>query len=355
MRAARAARRVRAWSHVARARVDKALGRVPLPRVAWLIPTWYCDLRCVTCGVWRRPRDSSDMSPEQWRQVLRQVRFLDIVKLLGGEPFTRDDMVEIGRAVQEIVRPMIFQTVTAGKETDRIVAFAEAVGAPNLHLRISIDGVGEVHERLRGTPGLHAQAMATVNALLPLRARLGFHLGLNVAINDQTLPHLAPLVAMCREKGLSIAPGLAVSPFLEEADPAEHPPRVLMTHDKEAVRRALRETTTTPPTGYSLRERLSLTDMNDRIWDKMLSGAPATLRGPACEALRSFIYLLPDGGISACGLRQRAVGNLLTQPFDEIWSGAEARRRREEIGACVGCLQHSATVFSQVYGGQVGI
>jgi len=246
---------------------------------------------------------------------------------------------------------MIFHAVTAGKETDRIVQFAEAVGAPNLHLRISIDGLGDIHEKMRGVPGLHERALATVDRLLPLREKKGFHLGVNVAVNDQTLPHLAAMVDFCAEREITIAPGLAVSPFLEDIDPAEKAPRVLMANQKEAIRETLNQMTKRPQGGYSLGERLRLEDLNHHIWDRMLDGAKATLDGPNCEALRSFIYLLPDGGVSACGLRQASVGNLMNASFEDVWMSAEALKKRQEITNCVGCLQHSATVFSKVYGG----
>ena len=342
---------LRAWSHVLQNRLARKRGKVPLPRAAWLIPTWYCDLACITCGVWRRPRESTDLSPAQWRTVMAKLKFLDVVKLLGGEPFTREDLPDIGLAVQEIIRPFVFHVVTAGKETARILEFAARVGAPNLHLRVSMDGLGEVHEHLRGTPGLHAATRATLEGLLPLRDRLGFHIGVNVAVHDQTLPHLAELAEFCHTRHISIIPGLAITPFLEDRDPALSPPRVLMASDPQAVRRALNELTRGGQGGYRWLERLGLKSMNDKIFDEMLAGNSATVHGPRCEALRSSMYVLPDGGVAACGLKHGSVGNLLTHSFDEVWHGEAASRSRQEVAACVGCLQHSESVFSWMYGG----
>ena len=321
-------RRAKAYLNVARNRGARLRGALPLPRVAWLIPTWYCDLKCVTCGIWRRPRDASDLSPEAWGRLLKEVAFLDIVKLLGGEPFTREDVWEIGVKVQEIVEPSVFHVVTAGKETERILHFAERVGAANMHLRVSIDGKGEVHETLRQTPGLHDKAMATLEGLIPLRDRIGFSLGVNVSVNDKTLPHLKPLKEWCDDRGVTIAPGIPVTPFLEDINPEEVTPRAILVDDQEGVLKALSDMTERPQGGYNPLERLSMERVNQRIWERMIREEGLTLKGASCEALRSFIYLLPDGGLSSCGLRQGSIGNILDEGFLRLWEGHAAKAQR---------------------------
>ena len=98
--------RMRAWKNVA---VSAPLRRlrpewVPRPHAAHLITTYRCNLKCLGCGSWK-VQDHADLSTEEWLGVFRQLRSLDVVKLLGGEPFVRKDMKDLMIGVRDIIDP----------------------------------------------------------------------------------------------------------------------------------------------------------------------------------------------------------------------------------------------------------
>ena len=96
MDAAQLKRRARAWRNVAAsatmARVDPEW--VPRPQAAHIILTYKCNLKCGGCPSWE-VRNHNDLTAEEYRSLFRQLTSLDLVKVLGGEPFVRKDIVSI--------------------------------------------------------------------------------------------------------------------------------------------------------------------------------------------------------------------------------------------------------------------
>ena len=187
--------RLRAWKNVA---VSATMRRVrpewvPRPHAAHLITTYRCNLKCLGCGSWQ-VKDHADLSTEEWLTVFRQLRSLDVVKLLGGEPFVRNDMQALMEGVRDIIDPYILQLTTNGMLTKRAVDAVRAVGWPGLQLRISVDGTEKTHDRMRGVPGSWKLVNRTVQEMAALQPQLGFKFGINFAVTDELLVPLGAAV-----------------------------------------------------------------------------------------------------------------------------------------------------------------
>ena len=135
-------RRARAWRNIA---TSATLARlrpdwIPRPHAAHLIVTFKCNLKCLGCGSWK-VKEHADLSTDEWHEVFGQLTSLDVVKVLGGEPFVRRDIVELLTDIRDTIDPYILQLTTNGMLTDRVVEAVEAVGWPGLQLRISVDGM----------------------------------------------------------------------------------------------------------------------------------------------------------------------------------------------------------------------
>jgi len=72
----------------------------------------------------------------------------------GGETFLRDDLDDVVAVLRPKTRRMVVST--NGQLTDRIVRFAERF--PDVGIRISIDGLGVTHDRIRGVEGSFTRA-----------------------------------------------------------------------------------------------------------------------------------------------------------------------------------------------------
>ena len=75
---------------------------IPKPHAGHLLMTYRCNLKCSGCGSWKVD-NHNDLTAEEWKRVFQQLRSLDLVKVLGGEPFVRKDIVPILEGVRDFV------------------------------------------------------------------------------------------------------------------------------------------------------------------------------------------------------------------------------------------------------------
>ena len=134
-----------------------------MPVDAVLAVTYRCNARCAMCGIWNS-KPVAELPPAVYARLPSSLRD---VNLTGGEPFLRDDLPEIHAAVRSACPRARTVVSTNGLLTDRIVAAVRAMASvePEIGVAVSVDGPPEIHDRLRGVPGAHERAMATVRGL----------------------------------------------------------------------------------------------------------------------------------------------------------------------------------------------
>lgn len=142
-----------------------------------LFVTSRCNARCKMCFNWRTLDGvaANDLSIDEIGALARSVPDLIQLTLSGGEPFLRDDLVEIVAAFHDHTRVGQVTLPTNGILTDRIIAAAgEILGRfPRLavNLDLSIDGVGADHDEIRQRPGAYGQILKTYRGAAGLRQR----------------------------------------------------------------------------------------------------------------------------------------------------------------------------------------
>lgn len=343
-------RRVRAWKNMA---VSATMRRVdpdwiPRPHAGHFIVTFKCNLKCVGCGSWK-VRDHDDLSVEEWRTVFKQMRSLDLVKILGGEPFVRKDIVDILRAVREEVDPYILQLTTNGMLTPRLVEAIHAVAWPGLQLRISVDGLPKTHNNMRGVEGSWDKVNQSVDAVAALKDKYGFKFGINFAVTDNSVDELERMIEYAESKGADLIPGLNVDPFLVGTiPPEEKQPRIIMVDDKERALNALVNARAGTRSQLPGIDHLYTRFVTKRTFRKQLYDGPHRFH---CRELRDLIYVLPNGDVVRCGLDHKPVGNLRHTRFDDLWFGSDIQAFRKKVDDCPGCLQASVQILSRLYGG----
>lgn len=130
-----------------------------LPLIAGHKLLYRCNLECDMCPFWRRP-DEELLSLEAERRLLSRLADGGVlfVGFEGGEPLLRPDVPEILREANERFHTSL---VTNGfLLARRIPEFARYLD----FLFVSIDGIGPLHDRLRGIPGSFDRAVRGVAA-----------------------------------------------------------------------------------------------------------------------------------------------------------------------------------------------
>lgn len=133
------------------------------PKSAILAVTNRCDGRCIMCNIWKEGR-SGEISPDVYNQLPES---LETVNVTGGEPFLREDLPDIINVINErchnpriIISSNGFRTEAINKQMKVIKDISKNVG-----VRISIDGIGPVHEKIRGIKEGYQKCLNTIKAL----------------------------------------------------------------------------------------------------------------------------------------------------------------------------------------------
>jgi len=131
-----------------------------------------CNSKCRTCDVWRKPND--DMSAEEWDKVFANLgRTPFYITFTGGEPFLRKDLDEMVLSAYKHCRPSVITIPTNGLLTERVAERVDRIcrecPESQIGLNLSLDGIEEEHDDIRGVPGNWAKSMATWERLKELQ------------------------------------------------------------------------------------------------------------------------------------------------------------------------------------------
>jgi Y-X(10)_GDL-associated radical SAM protein len=160
--------------------------------------TLACDLKCQHCGSRAGSRRPQELSTEECLDLVRQLARLGTreVTLIGGEAYLRRDWLDIIREIRHQGMDCTMQSGGLHLNEERIRLAAEAgLQAAG----VSIDGLAEVHDRLRGVKGSFAAAL---NALR-LFKEYGLVSSVNTQITSLVIPQLRELMDLYIDAGAS--------------------------------------------------------------------------------------------------------------------------------------------------------
>ena len=150
-----------------------------------LFLTRRCNAKCPFCFY------AADAKPPEPELTLDEIQKLSAslgsllwLAFSGGEIFLREDIVEISRAFYKRNKPSIILLSTNGLLTDTIRERTEEVlkACPEsvIAVKLSLDGIDERHDALRGMPGSFKKVMQTYESLKGL---LGIYKNFELGIN----------------------------------------------------------------------------------------------------------------------------------------------------------------------------
>jgi len=187
--------------------------RAILPTVLIYHCTFVCDARCEMCSNWERGDRKSDMTLPEIEKAFKSDlwRNIEVANLSGGEPTTRNDMVEIARVMLDsLPRLRKFGVNTTGLTPQRgipmLTKIAEMCQERGIifSTRVSIDGVGEMHNKVRKTKGGFDKALKTIRAMQELQKRVPFNFGISTTIFSMNLDDAENILAWARKEKLDI-------------------------------------------------------------------------------------------------------------------------------------------------------
>lgn len=303
--------------------------------VVWEL-TLACNLKCSHCGSRAGRRRPDELTSSEALDVVDQLARLGTRELtiIGGEAYLRRDWTDIVAAASGHAMFVGMQT-GARALTERRLQAAAAAGLQGLG--VSLDGLPELHDRLRGVRGSFDHGILTLE-----RAKgLGLSTSVNTQIGPETIADLPELLQRVVETGigqwqvqLTVAMGNAV----------DNPELILQPYQllelmpllADLYREARRHGVLLIPgnnVGYfGPYESLWRTSVNDQPhWS-------------GCGAGQTVIGLEADGTVKGCPSLPTvgyAGGKIRDLSLEQIWASAresEALRPSPELwGFCRSC------------------
>lgn len=152
-----------------------------------------CNSRCLTCNVWKES-NNVDIDPNELSRVLKQDFFSEVasVGINGGEFTLVPNFIDIVQAVLTLKKVRSLYLISNGLFPKRLFEYLEQAYSicrerkVDLHICISIDGVGPVHESVRGIPNCFSRTISILDELQRNHARYcsSYSVGCTISIHN---------------------------------------------------------------------------------------------------------------------------------------------------------------------------
>ena len=304
-----------------------------LPLNLTLSPSPKCNSRCLTCNIWMKRED--ELTLDEWDKVLASLGQTPYwFTISGGEPLMYPHVVELAQLAYERCHPGVINIPTNGilhTIPERVERIARSCPKSQVIINLSLDGVGEKHDFIRGVPGNFKKFEQRLEQLLSLRTRLNnLTIGIHAVVSVFSVDHLDEIIAYADQSGADqfiteIAEprveldtvGLPITPSPESY--AKAIDRLIAYVERKRFTGVARITEALRVEYYELVKRIL--DEEDQVI--------------ACYAGWVSAHIYADGTVWPCCVRADNLGNLRDHNYDfkEIWFGKKIKEVRQSIAA----------------------
>jgi len=151
---------------------DKSIPRIKAPnQVSWLM-TNECNLRCSHCGNTSRAKKENELTTKEAKDFIKCIadNRVFILDISGGEPLIRKDAIELFKYARSLGLEM-GMTSNGTLVTEKLAKELKEVGMYNIH--ISLDGIGEVHDKFRNMKGTFDKVYNTIKLFKKYKVPFG--------------------------------------------------------------------------------------------------------------------------------------------------------------------------------------
>lgn len=289
-------------------------------REATLAVTYRCNSRCSMCNIWQMD-DFDELPPEQYAKLPDSLRTINVT---GGEPFLRKDLVEVLRQIHNAAPLSRIVISSNGVLTERITDSMMQIQKlhPNIGIGISVDGLGDVHDQIRGVVGGFEKAIRTVRSVKSAGIK---DVRIGMTIVNGNVHQLLDVHRLSVELGVEFTTTVAHNSeiYFRKSDNERGPPTPEL---RSALRRVENShlRSMSPKNWFRAYHIEGITDQNLR---KLAMGK--------CSAASRFFFLDPKGDVYPCIVMDKVIGNIKeVKSIDDLFKGAKVNEVRNLVKAC---------------------
>jgi MoaA/NifB/PqqE/SkfB family radical SAM enzyme len=288
-----------------------------------------CNTTCAMCNIWEL-KSSHALSLEQFEKIFADPVYtgIEYIILAGGEPTLRNDLPEIvelmhrhmPRLKKLLIPSNAISIASIRRQYPRIARYC-AKHKIRLSVGVSLDGIGETHDKIRGVKGAFEKVLQSVKFMKELQRDVPFNMGVDPTIFSMNVHEMQQLKDLADRLGMPITFQIAAvaGEYYHNADVEG----VLKVNESGRVKliqflkRHLAELSLLDSVAYYYAE----------VVDN-LEGAPT--RGLPCPFADQGLLLNPDGSLQYCH-NSRPIGNALEKSSNELYYAQENQAYRGTV------------------------
>ena len=178
---------------------------VILPFNYTLSLTYKCNSKCKTCKIWKLKKlFEKELKTEEWIKIIKSFGKSPFwITLSGGEPFLRKDLEEIVNAINQYNQPRIITIPTNGiiNSSKRIEVMLKSLDECTLIINFSLDGIGKLHDFLRGVNGNWKKLLRMYKDVKKLKKKYeNLIVGVHTVLSKWNIDHIPKLYTYVKNK-----------------------------------------------------------------------------------------------------------------------------------------------------------
>ncbi len=279
-----------------------------------VIVTYRCNARCNMCNRYKKP---SKPEEEISLETIKKLPPMYFTNITGGEPFIRTDLKDIVRELYKKSDRIVIST--NGFFTDRIVDLCKEF--PNIGIRISIEGLEDTNNKIRGLDDGFNKGYTTLKKLVDMGMK---DVGFGMTVQDANCKDLVPLYKISDEMGMEFATASLHNSFyfVEAKNIIHNRPKVAKQFEK-----LINELLNSNSPKKWFRAYFNHGLINYIYGQKRLL---------PCDMSFDTFFIDPYGDVMPCnGTKDKEVmGNLNEQSWDQLWNSKQAEEVRKKVRCC---------------------
>jgi len=262
-------------------------------------------------------RDPTRPEEEMGLDIIRKLPEMAFTNITGGETFIRKDLPDIVRELYKKTDRIVIST--NGYFTDRIIDLCKEF--PKVGIRISIEGLQETNDQIRGIPDGFNRGYSTLQKLVEMGHP---DVGFGMTVQDMNCQDLVPLYELANDLNMEFATATLHNSFYFRKTTNK-------IDDKKKVAESFEELI-----------NLLLKSKSPKKWARayfnhgLINYIYDQPRLLPCDMGSNAFFVDPFGDVIPCnGMTvKQSMGNLHEKSFDEIWNSEQAMKVRQCVKNC---------------------
>lgn len=303
--------------------------------------TYKCNSRCKICKIWQKKHEN-ELSLEEIKKITKKIDFVQWVRLTGGEPFLREDYIEVVKAFDKNLPNLILLSTPTNALTPNViykkVEQTLKFFRKKYVITVSLDGPKKIHNKIRGIRTAWDSSIETYQRLKELEKK---HKNFKAFFGYTISPYNLGFFKQTLEGVKKIIPGITANDFhvnLFQTSEIYYGIKASKLN-KSYFNRAKAEIDKI----LNLKiKKLSLIEIGEIKYLQLAKKYLKTGKVPInCNIFNLSCFIDPFGNVFPCTIFNRKLGNLRDSNYDlmNILSSEESKRVKTEIleGKCPQC------------------